>query len=85
MREQKKKQENRITKIVWKGRTLVLKTNYEEGCVEGVAEISPMFPLRSTYLSLGKISHGLTAEQIWKRNDKQNKKATENWWEKGMT
>ncbi len=85
MRVQKQQQENRIAKIVWQGRTLVLKTNYEEGCGEGVAEISPMFPLHSTFLSLGQISHGLTAQQIWKRNDKQNKKATDNWWEKWMT
>lgn len=85
MRVQKEQQENHITKIVWQGRTLVLKTNYEEGCREGVAEISPMFPMCSMFFSLGQISYGLTAQKIWKRNDKQNKTATENWWEKGMT
>lgn len=64
MRVQKEQQENCITKIVWQGRTLVLKTNYEEGYGEGVAEISPMFPMCSMFLSLGQISYGLTAQKI---------------------
>lgn len=64
MRVQKEQQENHITKIVWQGRTLVLKTNYEEGCGEGVAEISPMFPMCSMLFSLGQISYGLTAQKI---------------------
>lgn len=72
--EMRVQKENRITKIVWQGRTLVLKTNYEEGYGEGVAEISPMFPMCSMFLSLGQISYGLTAQKIWRKKKRQNKK-----------